>query len=49
MPDGFKVFWISIMFIENTENAELKKYPLVSLIIPVLNEEKSIKNTVDSF
>jgi len=42
------IFWISIMFIENTENAELKKYPLVSLIIPVLNEEKSIKNTVDS-
>ena len=42
------IFWISIMFIENTEKIELKKFPFVSLIIPVLNEEKSIKSTVDS-
>ena len=42
------IFWISVMFIEDVKKPKLDKFPFVSLIVPALNEENVIKNTIDS-
>ena len=42
------VFWINLLFVKESKKIKMKKLPIVSVIVPAYNEEKTISRTISS-